>query len=182
MINIEIISRKLLFISTTLSLLILFILLISFFLRPKYLIVLCNKEDKINVFLQINNFDILINPIGEKQVLECLGKSMVFYDRTIDVVMSTNKDILASLMKRYTISRVIPSTSLKIDNFNISNDSKVHISSHSNEIVIYQRFMKTIQHDNKSNVISIYPLDEDNEAITVGDLILKKDQLLMYQL
>lgn len=165
---------------------ILFLLLIFSTFQSKTSITFCNTEDKINILLKVNDFNVLINPVGEKQVLECLGKTMVFYERTIDIVMTNNSPLLDTLRKRYTISKVIPSTSLKIDNFYIRSDSKVHISTATTEINVHQKIENFLKGDTNTNSISVYPYSqiiEDNKDIfRTVDLILHKDQLVIYSL
>ncbi|HRN69659.1 MAG TPA: hypothetical protein PLS49_00610 [Candidatus Woesebacteria bacterium] len=139
MLNPEIISRKLLFITIGVSFFILIYLSILHIVHPPLAIHFCNSEDKINILIQTKELDVLINPVGEKQVLECLGKLIPFYDRKIEYVLSSNDTLITALSKRYVLSHTLDITSLKIGNIEVVVDSSVIVRNKNNTFEIFQK-------------------------------------------
>ncbi len=180
MINIEIISRKLLFISLFISVLILLFLYLLSNIREKPLVIFCNVGNKINILIQTKQLDILVNPVGEKETLECLGKNISFYDRTIEIVMSNNNALVGTLKQRYTISHLIHSASLKIDNLDIVIDSNITLSNEKNSMHVYQQLKDNIQSVVNNEAISIQVQNEklsSIENIKNKNIYIKENQI-----
>ncbi len=145
--NIEVVPKKLLILSSLISSIILLSIYIYSSLNHSTKLSVCNTESKINLLIQSGTFDILINPIGKNQTLDCLGKYLPYFDRSLDVVVSSDNTLVKELEKRYTVDQIIESDRATFGNLTIRLTNKVIINNGVNLLFIYQRPLKQLDTD-----------------------------------
>lgn len=116
-------SKRSLFTSIIISFIILFTLLLQAILQKHTRIVFCDVGQGDSIYIRtFNNVDILIDAGPSKSVLNCLGKHMPFFDRTIELAFISHpqKDHYGGyidILDRYSIAKMILSP---VDNQNQS--------------------------------------------------------------
>jgi hypothetical protein len=139
----KIISSKLLLISIIVSIgIISYLFLINRFTSSTRLII-CNNSNKLTVLIKSKDKDILLNPITLNEALECIGKNMVFYDRTIELAYAQNNYVLDQIANYYKIEKRINSDFFRIGNISISEREMINV----NNIIISQKHISSINKD-----------------------------------
>ena len=146
----EIISHRLFFTTIIVSIIVIFTFFISNIKLKKTIIALCNEDGKLTVYMRLDNkFDILINPKSQKEVLGCIGKYMPFYDRTIEMILTDNKDsqIVSNLATRYKVLNVDLNTDVNIFTRNkISYDNSfVHYRNNNQNYLVLLKQISPFQ-------------------------------------
>ncbi len=116
-------------------------------------IFVCNNNDKINLLIQKRNFNLLINPIGERETLECIGKALAYYDRTIDVIVTNDSSMINTIQKRYNIGYISTDKLVQYEHITIGIKHHISINNKGATTVLYQR-----------------PLRQLNEVLRGGDM------------
>lgn len=160
MLNPEIISGKLLIITILISVVILIFLYSLHNLNPFVVLHICNADNKLNLIIQTKDLDILVNPVGEKQVLSCLGKVIPFYDREIEYVFSNNSTLLTALSRRYKISSIESKNRLKMADLAIVIDSNIIVRNNHYTFDINQKnntafFIQSVGDSEERNSIEL---------------------------
>ncbi len=104
--------KKLVFLFSTASILVVLLIFFVFFRfnDSKLHIVICNVGQGDAIFIRTPaQIDILIDGGPDKKVLDCLGRHMPFWDRSLDLVIMTHPDAdhstgLVDVIKRYQVS------------------------------------------------------------------------------
>lgn len=174
----EIISRKLLLTSCFISIFILILYTVIYTFKNKPVLAFCNIEDKINIILRIGTNDILVNPIGSKQALECIGKNMPFYDRTIEVVITTKEADVELIKQRYTVKKVVTGERVNIGDILITQGAYIGFEYNNRKIVIVQRPLSTINEILLRNYTEVVrPISESNIEQILNTMIKQETVL-----
>ncbi|MCA9371747.1 hypothetical protein KC726_02510 [Candidatus Woesebacteria bacterium] len=143
MIEYPVISKRVAFWVVVFSFIILIVSAVySFF--PRRQILTCTQGKTITIAVQYKNTTILIHGDNLEEILECLGKSMPFYDRSVEhIVDSVNYYIRSELAKRYAIGPMISEGSFTIGDEQIIYHNKpfrhtIVSSNNANAIVIHE--------------------------------------------
>lgn len=95
------------------SVIIIFYILLSSFFDTRTKIVFCDVGQGDGAYIRIKNtFDVVIDSGPDRKILDCLGKYMPFYDRTIELAFISHdqKDHFGGfeyLLDRYDIKKII---------------------------------------------------------------------------
>src|SRR3989338_2258504 len=106
------ISKRSLFFSALLSLIIIFLLFFQSWLNSFTTVVFCDVGQGDATYIRIKNrFDLLIDAGPDRKILDCLGKYMPFYDRTIElaVISHPQKDHFGGflyILDRYDLKKI----------------------------------------------------------------------------
>ena len=188
--NSEIISPKLFIYSIVLSVLILLIQFFSTF-GTENKVMVCDSEEKLTIALRMNYKNILINPIHNKQTVECIGRIFSFYNKTIDVLVTDDKNSTELLEKYYRINKKITANKLKIDNKLISiHKNHITLEGQDSTIHIFQRPILSLldnpffMQDNIRLIRteSISNLDLQIRQYTTNDTIIHDGEILRMSL
>lgn len=120
------------------------------YLFPRTYITICDVGQGDAIYLhQSDGFDILVDTGPDESVLECLGKSMVFTDRYIDMVFISHPHLdhyggLSYIFSHYTIGTV-------------------YISPLSTKSVTFNRLLDTIEKRSHLRLLT------QNEYIAIGE-------------
>src|SRR3989344_462858 len=104
-------SKLTIFLSLLFSSLIIFFIFFTSYLSSKTTIVFCDVGQGDGAYIRLKNrIDILVDAGPGRKILECLGKYMPFYDRTIELAILSHpqKDHFAgflSILDRYDIEK-----------------------------------------------------------------------------
>ncbi len=107
------ISRRVFIITLLLSIVVIAVNLYQQTADQRSTLVFCNVGQGDGTYLRVNNqIDVLIDAGPDQKILNCLGKHMPFYDRTIEMVIISHphKDHVGGLdpvMRRYQIKQVV---------------------------------------------------------------------------
>lgn len=89
-----------------------------------------------------NNIDIIVEPRNIKNTLSCLGKTMPFYDRTIEYVIGTiSKRDNLELSKRYKMGKFIKIGKLRLDSISITKYASFVVLSQTTDTVVIQKIL-----------------------------------------
>src|SRR3989344_7110593 len=171
--NSEIISGKLLIISVLFSFLILIIVLLNSKLTQQARMIVCNSENIVTTVIRVKNYDILINPIGDDQTLDCLGKILPFYDRTIDIVVTQDERIVKKIDTYYIVKKILNRATIKTKMTDVAlMKNQITIKNADEIFIVNQRPLLSllkIQHypDTKMNIVR--PISEE----AVENLLIK---------
>lgn len=163
--NQQVVSTKLLLFSLLISFFVLIIIFVLNHINGKPTLAFCNNNNKLNILLQMGDNDVLIEPLGIKEVLECLGKHMPYYDRTIDIVISNKVEIVASLEERYKIKKLVNKKSLLVNEYLITIDSNVLITKNNKHILICQRPLTKINQEMLKEDLSLLLRAKSNNVL-----------------
>jgi len=111
--NPPLITKKALVYSVLLSLFVIFAIIISTVFDNRTKIVFCDVGQGDAAYIRIKNkFDLLVDAGPDRKIINCLGKYMPFYDRTIEMVIVSHwqKDHyggLLFLLDRYQIEQIV---------------------------------------------------------------------------
>ena len=76
---------------------------------------ICNANDRLETYFRFYHLDIVIYPKDSKNILECLGKGMPFYDKKIEVVIgSISPNVKKELERRYVVSQYVSKSELRV--------------------------------------------------------------------
>ena len=104
-------SKLTIFLSLLFSSLIIFFIFLTSYFGSKTTIVFCDVGQGDGAYIRIKNrFDILVDAGPSRKILECLGKYMPFYDRTIELAILSHpqKDHFGGflyILDRYDINK-----------------------------------------------------------------------------
>lgn len=109
----SIITRKSIFLALGGSACILIVLFFSSYFDRRTKIVFCDVGQGDGAYIRVkNSFDLVIDAGPDNKMLQCLGKHMPFYDRTIEIAILTHpqKDHyfgFISILDRYKVDRFV---------------------------------------------------------------------------
>ena len=177
--NVEIISRKLLIISAFSAVVILISIYVYSISNRDIRLSMCNSGSKINLLIQAKNFDILIHPVGRKEVLDCLGKYMPYYDRTIEVVVSSDKLLLEELKSRYRVQQIIVSDNFTFRDASVKIGTGITVLNNKQAVLVYQRPIMNIDSSMKylNNYILVNPTTDNEFELNLGEKLKQQINL-----
>lgn len=105
-------------------------------------IVFCDVGQGDGILIWKGHTQIIIDGGKDVSFLECIGKYMPFFDRTIELVIATHPDIdhiggLVEVLNRYKVDQIISSLSEKRDAFNVLY--RMNIEKNINRFVYLQQ-------------------------------------------
>ncbi len=124
----------------------------------KYHIVFCNVGQGDAILIWRGTTQVIIDGGKDSSFLECMGKYMPFFDRTIELVIATHPDVdhiggLVEVLNRYKVDQIVSSLVWKQEAFSLLY--KKGIKKHVNALR-YVRQNETIQIDNM-NMTMLWP-------------------------
>lgn len=138
--EIQIISLRLLLISILIAFVLISFKTFSYLSKDSLKITACNEQDQLNIYIRYKGNDILINPTSLKNITYCLGKSMPFYDRTIEYIINPGSSFEKDIKDRYKIVHSQKNESISLGNNKLNLSSKkLEINTFNKTILIYKR-------------------------------------------
>ncbi|MDA1316513.1 MAG: hypothetical protein O3B87_00635 [bacterium] len=149
----HIISSKLLVIVIGCGILILITSVVFNYVSFSPHIIACNEASGITYIIKTSRtYEIVIPSSSAKDTITCMGRGMMFYDRTVDVfyAIKENDTVLSQLKKRYTIEEV------ELSNNNertIISNQGITYALYSKEITDPFEFIRTVKNTKYSFIV-----------------------------
>lgn len=176
------------------SLVILFLVFVSNYFHSNTKVVFCDVGQGDAIYMRINNkYDVLIDAGSSKKVLDCLGKNMPFYDRTIEAAFLTHEEKdhyggFLYLKDKYKIKNLYISTRLEKEdlrkifkNYKLVSKGFVLKVFSSEFRVLSPELSLGLNRDKNENSMVISFLDRKKMFLLTGDANLINNIVLLEQ-
>lgn len=143
--EIKIISFRLLLFSIIIAFVFISFKTLSYRSNNLMQLTVCNEQDQVDVYIRYRGNDFLINPNSLKNVSYCLGKSMPFYDRTIEYIINPTSTFEKAIKERYEVMHIVRNNSIVLGEYNLNLSSKkVVVSKDKGNLTIFKRPVKSL--------------------------------------